>query len=58
MKETLLDKVNQFKELAAKSSKTIAQTSSIDLNNETALSKVIKTKEDGELYMKRLRALE
>jgi len=55
--ETLLDKVNQFKALAAKSSKSFAQSSDLDLNKETALSKVIKTKEDGDLYMKRLRAL-
>lgn len=53
--ETILDKVNQLKELAAKSNKTC---DNLDTNTETALSRVIKTKEDGELFMKRLRALE
>lgn len=57
MKETLIDKVNHLKELAAKSGKSVIENTDVNVNRETALSMVIKTKADGDLYMKRLRAL-
>jgi len=57
MKETLLDKVNHLKKLAATSSKSVVEKNEVNVNRETALSLVIKTKADGDLYMKRLRAL-
>lgn len=59
MKTTVLDKMKELQELAKKGAIVVEKHPSddLDLNKETALSRVIKTKEDGELFMKRLQAL-
>jgi len=57
MKETLADKVKEIKALAAKSKMRVADLSDFDPKEETALSRVIKTKEAGEVYMKMLKAI-
>ncbi len=51
--------MKELQELAKKGAIVVEKHPSddLDLNKETALSRVIKTKEDGELFMKRLQAL-
>jgi len=59
MNDYALDKIKQLQELAKEGSIMIDKHPSdqIDLNKGTALSRVIKSKEDAELFMNRLESL-
>jgi hypothetical protein len=61
MKESVLNKILELKELAKHNihdviDRNVVEASS-EVKKETALSLVIKTKKDADLFMKRLRAL-